>query len=423
MRNPNLYSSFILSLAVFMMANFSPASAALVTTQKSADGWRLLVDGKPFFIKGMCYWPTAIGESADDNTRRNWMIVDDDHNGRNDYAYQTWVDVQRNNKHDPSEKNVGDFELMREMGVNVIRIYNHMTSDPELQKIDAPGSKSSNYPPDFSPKKEQQLLRKLYSKYKIRVAMGDLLGSYTVGTGATWNAGTDYNDPQQRAYMLQSVKEMVLRYKDEPYLLMWILGNENNLQQYTHTNAKVFPEAYAKFVNEAALLIKKYDSRHPVAICNGADLLLDYYAKYTPAIDIFGLNMYQYQSFYELWKKVALIYDRPVMLTEYGQQSPAFKHGQFNEDLQAKIHHSCWLDIYNHRAGQEPPGNAIGGFVFEWVDEWWFNGDKWHQNLGPDLQGSWEYNGIVSLGDGSGGSLERQLRKVYWTYKELWNKE
>ena len=301
--------------------------AADVQTQKTTDGWRLLVDGKPFFIKGMCYTPTAIGESSDDNTRRNWMTVDDDHDGRNDYAYQTWVDVKG--------KEVGDFELMRQMGVNVIRIYEHMTLDPELQKINASGSTELNYPSNFSPKKEQQLLRQLYTKYGIMTAMGDLLGSYTVNSGAAWQAGTDYTDPQQRAYMLKSVEEMVRRYKDEPYLLMWVLGNENNLQANTHTNAGVYPEAYAKFVNEAALLIKKIDGHHPVAICNGADRLLRYYAQYTPAVDIFGLNMYAYQSFYTLWKEVSAIYDRPVMLTEYGQINPVLKNGQLNENIQA----------------------------------------------------------------------------------------
>ena len=399
----------------------TPLYAADVKTQKSNDGWRLLVDGKPFFIKGMCYHPTAIGESSDDNTRRNWMTVDDHHDGRNDYAYKTWVDVSRTNKRDPGEKETGDFDLMRQMGVNVIRIYDHMSTDPELQRINASGSKEFNYPPNFSPKQEQQLLRNLYTKYGIMVAMGDLLGAYTASTAAAWEAGTDYNDPKQRAYMLKSVEEMVRRYKDEPYLLMWVLGNENNLQAFTHTNASVNPEAYAKFVNEAALLIKKLDGHHPVAIANGAELMLDYYAKYSPAVDIFGLNMYHDDGFDTLWEEVSRIYDRPVMLTEYGQDHPLFKNGQLDENIQAKIHRSCWLDIYGHRAGQHPPGNAIGGFAFEWVDEWWPSGDKWHQNVDANKSG-WEYSGMTSMGDGSGGSLERQLRKVYWVYKDLWTK-
>ncbi len=393
-------------------------NAAEVKTQKSSDGWRLMVNGKPFFIKGMDYSPTTIGESSDNHTRRNWMAVDDDHDGRNDFAYQTWVDVDRTNKRSQDVKEVGDFELMHAMGVNAIRLYHHPTSDPGLQKINAIASAELNYTKELTVEKEQKILRDLFSRYHIMVAMGDLLGSYTVGTGASWDAGTDYTDPKQRANMLKSVEEMVKRYKNEPYILMWVLGNENNLQQYTHTNASLNPEAYARFVNQAALLIKKIDGHHPVAIANGADLLLEYYAKYAPAIDVFGLNKYSYGGFYELWSKVGSIYDRPVMLTEFGDLYPVFKNGQHNEALQAKVHRLSWEDISNHRAGKKVPGNSIGGFVFQWVDQWWQGGDPWHQK-----QNGLAYPGVTSMGDGTGGSLTRQMRKVYWMYKEVWGKD
>lgn len=414
-----IWSFSILAFAATSNPEAEPSSR-VVTTQKSSDGWQLLVDGTPFFIKGVGYSPTAIGESQDEGTSRNWMSVDDDHDGRNDYAYQTWVDSNRNNKKDPEEKEVGDFELMHQMGVNVIRVYHHPNMDPTLKKLNAAVAKTHNYSSNFTPATEQRLLRNLYSQYHIMVAMGDLLGAYTISTGASWDAGTDYTNPKQRAYMLKSVEEMVRRYKDEPYILMWILGNENNLPM-THTNASQNPEAYAQFVNEAALLIKKLDGHHPVAICNGADLLLEYYAQYAPAIDIFGLNKYSVGGFYELWSKVAHIYDRPVILTEFGQEKLFFDQGKLNESVQAKIHRLSWEDIARHRAGQDVPGNALGGFVYEWVDEWWKDGDPWRQNLNPDKNG-WdhEYSGLTSMGDGSGGSLKRQLREVYWTYKELW---
>lgn len=412
-------------LVIALMGWSFLACAAEVKTEKSADGWRLLVDGKPFFIKGMVYAPAAIGESPDDNTLRNWETVDDKHDDRNDYAYKTWVDVNRDNKRTPDEKDEGDFELMHQMGVNAIRIYNHMTADPQLQKLNGASSNMSNYPSDFTPAQEQKLLRDLYYKYHIMVAMGDFLGSYTINTGTNWDAGTDYTDPVQRKNMLRSVEEMARRYKDEPYLLMWVLGAENNLQEFTHTNARQQPEAYAKLVNEAALLIKKIDHhRHPVTICNGNEDLIEYYAKYAPAIDIFGSDKYTFGGFYELWSKVAAIYDRPVMLTEFGLAEPLVVNGMLDEGHQARAHKLAWEDIALHRAGRKAPGNAIGGFVFEWVDNWWEDGDKWHQNVNPNGRGwNHEYMGVTSMGDGTGGSLERQLNKVFWVYKELWKKD
>ena len=34
--------------------------AAVVEVKRSFDGWRLLVDGKPFFIKGVCFAPSKV---------------------------------------------------------------------------------------------------------------------------------------------------------------------------------------------------------------------------------------------------------------------------------------------------------------------------------------------------------------------------
>lgn len=417
MAGKKLQGLWIMILVVLMGLRCSTVSATLVETRKSERGWELYVNNIPYFIQGMCYFPDTIGESSNDNTRRNWEVVDDDNDGRNDFAYQTRVDANRNNKSDWYEHEAGDFKLMQEMGVNTIRIYHHVSDDPALQVLNRSSSRILNYSPDA----ERKILRELYSKFGIMSAMGDFLGAYTVATGADWSTGTDYTDPAQKANMLKSVEAMVRQYKDEPYILMWILGNENDLS-YPHTQASRQPEAYARFVNEAAALIKKLDDhRHPVALCSGSDALIGDYARFAPEVDIFGLNRYGDNGFYELWKKLARDFDRPVVLTEFGTGHPFVSNGELNEDIQARVHRRSWEDIVRHSAGHESPGNAIGGFVFEWADNWWEDGDQWHQNVNPDKSGwNHEYNGMTSFGDGSAGSLSRQLRKVYSMYKEIW---
>lgn len=142
---------------------------------------------------------------------RDWMIVDDDHDGRIDLAYQTWLDENRNNKQDKDEKPVGDFKLMKAMGVNTIRLYHHSSSDPDVQAIN-PGNVLYSHAPN------KELLRKMYDETGLMIMMGDLLGAYTIGSGAPWLAGTDYRDPAQRAKMMLSVRDMVMEFKDQPYV-------------------------------------------------------------------------------------------------------------------------------------------------------------------------------------------------------------
>lgn len=415
----NKLNLFVLlaAFAVFACAHKpapQEARPAHVTVERSEDGWRLLVDGKPFFVKGMAYNHIAVGESSYDNTARDWMIVDDDQDGRSDYAYQSWVDANRNNKRDPGEKEAGDFKLLKDMGCNVIRIYHHSSGDPEIQAL-TPGNLLLNHPPN------KALLRELFHKYGIRVMMGDMIGSYTVATGASPDKGTDYRDPLQRQNILKSVENMVNDFKDEPFILLWALGNENNYSKYTNTNADKFPEEYAKLVNEAAELIHKLDPNHPVAIVNGGAALLDVYAKFTPAIDIFGLNDYRQFDFGSLWQDVAKTYDKPVMLTEFGTGYPPVENGKLREDKQAAVHKNCWLDIERHAAGKSAPGNSIGGFVFVWSDDWWQDGNPNVHDLMPD---GWhhEYNGMAGQGDGKDPKL-RELRQVYDTYKDLWTEK
>jgi len=214
---------------------------------------------------------------------------------------------------------------------------------------------------------------------------------------------------------------MVREFKDEPFVLLWILGNENNYQSLTHTNASDFPEVYADFVNEAARLIHKLDPHHPVCLSNGETAGLAAIARRAPAVDIVGLNVYREGGFGELWKEVAQSWSKPVLLTEYGQAHPSFRNGDFDEEAQARAHRVSWLDIQGHAAGGSAPGNALGGFAFEWTDEWWFYGSASTHDLNPANDG-WniEYMGLTSQGDGTASPFLRQLRRVYYTYQSLW---
>ncbi|MBI4355408.1 MAG: hypothetical protein HY597_03010, partial [Candidatus Omnitrophica bacterium] len=236
--------------------------------------WQLRLDGQPFVVRAVTYAPTPTGQSPDDGTLADWMRADVNDNNRNDSLEDSWVDLNRNNAQEPNEPVVGDRRLLRAMGANTLRLFHHGAGRPSVNKA---------------------LLRALYEQDRFMVLMGDFVGMDTVGSGANWEQGTDYLNPEQRRNMFNSVKQMVEEFKDEPYILMWVLGNENNYGGVHGIvggkgNAAQHPKEYYTFVNDLATWIHKEDPERPVAIANGDVVFLDVMAPLIPAVDILGTN-------------------------------------------------------------------------------------------------------------------------------------
>ena len=378
--------------------------------------WQLTVDGKPWVIRGLTYKPTAVGETPDEASVQDWMTADRNGNGRLD-VLETFVDENRNGVRDPHEETVGDAALIHAMGVNTLRLYH---TDHGLDAAKA-------------------VLRQWYEQDGIMVMMGDFVGMYTVGSGAKWEDGTDYRDPAQRQRMVEGVQRMVRAFKDEPYLLMWVLGNENNYGGVHGIiggvgNAGRYPKEYYAFVNELAEWIHREDPNHPVAIGNGDLLFLDVIAQAAPAIDVFGANAYRGwhgfgRTFFEA---VQQWLDKPVVITEYG--CPAYQRGQASdvaERDQALYHLGSWVDVADNMAGRGV-GNALGGVVFEWLDEWWKGGQppafsprvqETTPNWAGPFPGGWnfeEWFGLAGQGDGTLSPFLRRPRLSYQMYRQLW---
>lgn len=373
--------------------------------QYSNGHWQLRLEGRPYIVKCVAYTPNKIGQSPDEGNLDDWMQADYNSNGRIDGPYDSWVDKNLNNKKDPDEEAVGDFELLRQMGCNTIRLYHHASN--------------------------KELLRDLYNRYGIMVIMGDLLGAYTVGSGASWYEGTDYENPEHRKNMMDSARKMVEEFKDEEFVLFWMLGNENNYG--VANNAKQKPASYYAFANEVSKMIKSIDRDHPVAICSGDLLFLDKFRDNAPDIDIYGSNAYRGKHGFgrnSFWENAKDMCDRPIIITEYG--CPSFmkdKSREIAEDKQAEYIENAWEDIFYNSAGNKGVGNSIGGVLFEWLDEWW----KSYEPALHDTESNWagpfpdgwnyeEWLGIAGQGDGTDSPFLRQLRKAYYVYQGLWTR-
>ncbi len=384
-----------------------------VRLNQYANGhWKLIVKGRPFVVRGITYSVSPIGTSPDNGTlvvHRDWMISDQNKNGRIDGPYDAWVGKYKNGKLSKKGAVVGDFKLLKDMGVNTLRIYHHGHN--------------------------KELLRDAYLTYGLRVIMGDFLGAYTIGSDAEWGEGTDYRDSGQQEKMLASVRRMVEGYKDEPYILFWVLGNENNYGNAN--NSRQFPDVYYAFLNKAAQLIKSIDPHHPVALSNGDLVFIDKAKTLCPDVDIFGANAYRgaQGAGDSFWQDVQDEWGKPVFISEFG--CPAYHRNKSQEEaeqLQADYLRQNWLDIEWNLAGGAGVGNALGGVIFEWIDEWWKAGtpptfdpavqDTTGQFAGPFPDG-WSYEewyGIAGQGSGQHSPYERQLRKAYFLFQnELWN--
>ena len=98
--------------------------------------------------------------------------------------------------------------------------------------------------------------------------------------------GFDYDDPKAVAAQFARIKSEVLRYKDHPALLMWVAGNELNLES---RNPRVW-----NAVNQVAEMIHQLDPNHPVMTTLAglnAGLVGELKSR-APALDLIGIQLY-----------------------------------------------------------------------------------------------------------------------------------
>jgi beta-glucuronidase len=347
------------------------------------DHWQLIVNNKPYLIKGIAYSPVAKGEEIKNKTFKDWSVRDANKNMKVDAPFETIV----------NGKVVGDFELMKDMGINTIRLYDDIAN--------------------------KKILNTLHDSFNIKVMIGiplDFLRNKDLSNQKTLNSKD-----------LQYIQNIINKHKNETYLLCWILGNEDNY----YINIKQAKNFY-RLVNEIAKEIKKIDKKHPIVLCNGDLLYLDNFVNECKDVDIFGANVYrgEYGLGYSFWNDLKKYWDKPIIITEYG--CPSFKNINSTKDAEEKqlnyIKNSLEDINANSFASSAGVGLALGGVVFEWLDEWWkagfpSNQDQNAQWAGPFPDG-WMYEeflGICGQGDLSNDKLTRKPKKVYYFLKKEWN--
>ena len=390
----------ILPVVLILYASLvSPAQAAdVVTTHKDENGWKLQVNGEDFYVKGVVWGYTPKNENF------NYDLW-----GQSDEFIRAVLDY--------------DFGLMRDAGINAVRSFNFM-------------------PPEW--------ITYVYQEYGIMMVINPLMGRYGYQIDGKWVANTDYSDERTREVLIADMLEYVEKYKDVPGVLMFAFGNESNYGlSWSSFEIENLPEGeqqtekakhlYSLF-NEVMKAGKAIAPDKPFSIVNGDIQYIDLIAEYCTDMDILGVNAYRGPSFTSLWKDVDEKLDLPVVFYEFG--SDAFNAKTFEEDqqAQARLLKAQWEEMYNKSYGNGEEGNSIGGFVFEWRDEWWKYRVEDQANLDVhDRTASWsnqaylfdwsedrnnmneEWFGIAALGaPNSDGVYTARPRMAYEVLSEIW---
>jgi hypothetical protein len=123
--------------------------------------------------------------------------------------------------------------------------------------------------------------------------------------------GFDYNDTAAVARQLKDIKSEVLKYKDHPALMIWIIGNELNLGA---NNPKVWDA-----VNEISKMIHEVDHNHltTTALAGISKNLVEQIKSRAPDLDLLSIQMYADIVNLPSYLR-ADGWDGPYMVTEWG---------------------------------------------------------------------------------------------------------
>ena len=173
--------------------------------------------------------------------------------------------------------------------------------------------------------------------------------------------GFDYSDSAAVAAQYERARQDVLRYKDHPALLTWIIGNELN---YDSHNPAVYDA-----VNEVALMIKELDPNHPTTttLAGYSPEIVETVKTRAPALDFISIQLYgdliNLPSYLERDN-----FTDPYFVTEWG----AVGHWEVGQtSWNAPIEQNSTMKAANYLKSYDQvlrpfTEQAIGSYVFLW---------------------------------------------------------
>lgn len=249
-------------------------------------GRTLLVDGRPFQVRGVGYSPVPIGRRVGEHD----MYADPAIYGR-------------------------DLPLLRALHANTIRTWGAVTS--------------------------HGLLQAAYNHGQDPI--------YTI-MGFWVEPSLDLAAPAVRAGLLADFRRYVAEYKDEPGVLLWGVGNEVNMgyrgakrDWYSLLNdlGRVAYEVEGPTYHPVATANWEIlDIGSPAAGADDPSL---------PYLDIWGLTAYRGRTFGDLFATFAARSQKPLLVAEFGVDAWDHRAGREDPAVQAEYDAALWDEIAAHR--------------------------------------------------------------------------
>ena len=173
--------------------------------------------------------------------------------------------------------------------------------------------------------------------------------------------GFDYDDAEAVAEQLEFLRGEVLKYRDHPAVLVWVIGNELN---HSYRNPRVY-----NAVNDVAEMIHELDPYHPATTTTAgfnpavnAEII-----SRAPSLDFISFQMYG--SLFALPERLADAgFDGPFMVTEWGTIG-YWEVEKTDWGTPVELHSSDKADVFRrgYREILAPlAGQLLGSYAFYW---------------------------------------------------------
>ncbi len=326
------FKSIIIIFSLLCSANLFSINVSIVEN-------KLFLDGEPLYMKGICYHPVPKG-----STKRNFLTLEE------------------------------DLVLMKEAGINTIRVYEPIDDINVLNAIND-------------------------ANMKVVISFGyNQNGIYDIISGT---------------YI-----EYVKKYLDHDAIIMWELGNEYNY------NPQWFEgdiDNWYRAMNQASIKIQTIDKNRLVSSAHG-DIPDSNALQLGSSINIWGVNIYRWDkpaSVFDDWKAVS---DKPIYFSEIGSDSymtkstNVYKIG-INEKAQSDANTIILNEIIDNVAFNE------GAFIFQFADGLWKAGNPSIQDTGgsaPNSDGT-PYDGTANEEYWGIVDIDRRKKDTFYAIKNIYS--